>query len=259
MDSKHHVYDTVSITDDPEESMSNTEVDESLMGDEKQWHPSGTDRRQRRKSTILMSLRSYRWLIDAAFLLVIVALLALLLLQERRRDASSASWQVGGDYSGAGPQFPTKIVKFEADMSFSPMNSSEFFEDKTLALWNTLMPAGTGYGTENQTFFTTSMTHQLHCVYMMARIYSGVVANMSAALPDDYHFHFLHCVDYMRQAVMCSADLAMEPHEPSDSDDMGPADGGWNGHHVCKDYKQVIGYLEGQIADGVRVVLPIDD
>lgn len=25
-------------------------------------------------------------------------------------------------------------------MAFSPLNSSEFFEDKTLALWKTLMP-----------------------------------------------------------------------------------------------------------------------
>ena len=34
----------------------------------------------------------------------------------------------------------TKIVKWEANMDFVPKNASEFFEDKTLALWNTLMP-----------------------------------------------------------------------------------------------------------------------
>ena len=28
---------------------------------------------------------------------------------------------------------------------------------------------------------------------------------------------------------------------------------------VCKDYSQVMGYLGSQIADGVRIVLPIDD
>ena len=32
-----------------------------------------------------------------------------------------------------------------------------------------------------------------------------------------------------------------------------------NNQAVCKDYGQVIDYLEGQISDGVRVVLPIDD
>lgn len=96
------------------------------------------------------------------------------------------------------------------------------------------------------------MTHQLHCVvsfdtiestcpcqrfvnkfwqYMMARIYSGVVSNITESLPDDYDFHFLHCVDYLRQSIMCSADLALEAHEPTDSDDLGPLDGGWNSHH----------------------------
>lgn len=30
---------------------------------------------------------------------------------------------------------------------------------------------------------------------------------------------------------MCSADLTMEPHSPSDADDNGPLDGSWNGHH----------------------------
>lgn len=71
---------------------------------------------------------------------------------------------------------------------------------------------------------------------MMARIFSGMAMNNTQPipadlLPDDWHFHFLHCVDYMRQSVMCSADLAMEPHEPDEADVTGPLDGGWNGHH----------------------------
>jgi hypothetical protein len=68
-------------------------------------------------------------------------------------------------------------------MSYAPKNMSKFFTSETLAKWNKLMPGtlsghsprcldgsanflivGTGYGLPNQTFFTTSMTHQLHCV-----------------------------------------------------------------------------------------------
>ena len=30
---------------------------------------------------------------------------------------------------------------------------------------------------------------------------------------------------------MCSADLALEAHDVIDSDDLGPLDGGWSGHH----------------------------
>ena len=46
---------------------------------------------------------------------------------------------------------------------------------------------------------------------------------------------------------MCSADLAMEPHEQTDPDDNGPLDGSWNGHHVCKAYEHVMPYLEGEL------------
>lgn len=110
---------------------------------------------------------------------------------------------------------------------------------------------------------------------MMARMYAALEGNMRHTLPDDYHTHYLHCVDYLRQGIMCSADLTMEPHEQTDADDNGPLDGSWNGHHgkqlliqsrygadketVCKDYSHVIPYLEEQIDEGIRKVLPIDD
>jgi hypothetical protein len=66
---------------------------------------------------------------------------------------------------------------------------------------------------------------------MMGRIYSGILANVTESLPTDWHSHFLHCIDYLRQAIMCSADLALEIHGPNDADDLGPLDGGWNGQH----------------------------
>ncbi|KAK7741807.1 hypothetical protein SLS53_004871 [Cytospora paraplurivora] len=91
------------------------------------------------------------------------------------------------------------------------------------------------------------------------RIFSAVLGNTTDVLADDYLTHYMHCTDYLRQAIMCAGDMAMEPHIPTDGPDNGPLDGGWNGIHVCKDYSQVLNYLEGQIEDGVRVVLPIED
>jgi hypothetical protein len=66
---------------------------------------------------------------------------------------------------------------------------------------------------------------------MMARMWSGVMSNITQGFPEDYQSHYLHCIDYLRQAIMCSADLALEAHETSDTDDLGPLDGGWSGHH----------------------------
>lgn len=97
----------------------------------------------------------------------------------------------------------------------------------------------------------------------MGRVYAGVTNDRLEELPEDYHTHFLHCIDYIRQGIMCSADVALEPHSPAD-EDLGAKDGGWNGLHgkfpckacrarvrpdnltVCKDYSQVIEYLDGE-------------
>jgi hypothetical protein len=66
---------------------------------------------------------------------------------------------------------------------------------------------------------------------MMARVYSGVSSGIQEKLPSDYHAHFYHCIDYLRQAIMCSADVALEPHDLNDPDDLGPLDGSWGGRH----------------------------
>ena len=82
---------------------------------------------------------------------------------------------------------------------------------------------------------------------MMTRIYSGIVSNNMKAIPKDYHFHFLHCADYVRPGIMCAADVALEGHEPSDADDLGPLDGGWSGHHGETSFAYDIrGFLRGE-------------
>ncbi|KAK0120278.1 hypothetical protein ONS95_011684 [Cadophora gregata] len=256
-------YKNIYISDehDHEEVLSTTEVDESLMGDEKPLQ----DRRISKTQSCMDTIRSFRWILDTSLLLIIIGLLLLIRHEWAQRETLPASWQVGGDYTGAGPIFPTHTQKFTSSPSFAPLNATQFFDPSTLTLWNTLMPPGTGLPAHDLThiFFTTSMTHQPHCVYMMARIFSGMVLNTTEVIgegmiPEDWHFHFMHCVDYMRQAVMCGADLAEEPHEPDDLE-AGKLDAAWGARHVCKDYGAVTRYLGDQILDGARVVLPIDD
>ncbi|KAI0148564.1 hypothetical protein GGR57DRAFT_474752 [Xylariaceae sp. FL1272] len=255
MGSRNTQYEAVSTTEDQDKLLPPTQFPPSFTG---KWQTtdSNADDTLRRRT----GLRSYLWFFDTALLLAIAGLLLLLVLRDQWREPkSSTSWQAGSDFSGTGPEFSTRVVKWEADFSFAPRNATDFFSDDTLSRWQTLMPAGTGFGEAGQPFSTTSMTHQLHCLFMMGRIYAGVTTDKTETLPSDYHNHFLHCIDYLRQAVMCAGDMALEPHDPSDPDDLGPKDGGWNGHHVCKDYSQILGYLENQISEGVRIVLPIDD
>jgi len=288
MDRKNAEYKNVSLQDDPEEARSSTEFDDSHINDEEEWKtrqtrsPRSQDWHEPKYRTrnILSTFQLWRGLIDTCLLLIILALLVLLLRKESIPTQQNVL-QVGGDYTGAGPQslspslttspFPsradrnpvsTKIVKWNADAAFVPNKTADFFSKQTLAKWNTLMPANAGWdsaGDSDIGFSTTSMTHQLHCLFMMGRIYAGVTENMTSRLPHDYHAHFLHCIDYLRQAITCAGDTALEPHSDLDSDDLGPLDGSWQGMHVCKDYGEVLGYLVGQIKEGVRTVLPIDD
>ncbi|KAJ2891287.1 hypothetical protein MKZ38_000621 [Zalerion maritima] len=280
----------------PELSRSSTEVDGSLMGEDieeldQSWNGS-TKRRARTgrsRNKIISKLQSYRSLLDTILLVIIIFLLLLLLLMQRETATSASSCssssspsssssqsqpqsssspspelqlqlQLGGDFTALSPAVSTSILKFSPDFSFVPSNASGMFSSQTLSRWRTLMPKNSGWsGPTDKTFFTTSMTHSLHCLFMMARTYAAVVDGETGALPADHHRHFFHCVDYVRQGVMCAGDIAMEGHLPQESSDFGPLDGGWNAHHVCKDYDQVLSFLDEQIEQGVRMVLPIDD
>lgn len=98
---KGPIFETMSLTDDQEELLSSTEVDESLMGDEKQWHSQELQTRKRSKmNAFMIAFESYRWLVDTILVLVIIGLL--LLLWSLRQQSPSSSWQVGGDFTGAG-------------------------------------------------------------------------------------------------------------------------------------------------------------
>lgn len=139
MEPSKPVYDTVPLADDHDhdESRSSTEVDESLVGDDHHWP---TKRKRRSRNGCISALKSYRGLIDTFLLLVIITLLAILVLRNEAVPVSAQTRQVGGDYTGAGPIFSEKVVKWEADMSFVPSNTTGFFSNETRARWNTLMP-----------------------------------------------------------------------------------------------------------------------
>lgn len=101
MNNKSKQYDTVWSADDPdqEEFLSETDVEE---GQEKQWHTDEKPTRRRGKAQqSWATLKAHRGLIDTSLLLVIIVLLSLLLL---RRPQQLERRQIGGDYTGEGPE-----------------------------------------------------------------------------------------------------------------------------------------------------------
>lgn len=93
----------MSITDNQEELLSSINVNKLLMGDEKQWCSPGLETGRRlKRNRFTIAFGSYRWLSDAFLLFVITGLL--LLLRDQSKEFPLSSWQVGGDFTGAGPK-----------------------------------------------------------------------------------------------------------------------------------------------------------
>lgn len=97
---KSKQYDTVWSADDPdqEEFLSETDVEE---GHEKQWHSDEPTRRRGKAQQSWATLKAHRGLIDTSLLLVIIVLLSFLLF---RQPQQLEKRQIGGDYTGAGPE-----------------------------------------------------------------------------------------------------------------------------------------------------------
>ncbi|KAF2469428.1 uncharacterized protein BDR25DRAFT_157868, partial [Lindgomyces ingoldianus] len=47
--------------------------------------------------------------------------------------------------------------------------------------------------------------------------------------------HWTHCFDYLRQVLMCSADVTLENLKTDGGAFLGAVDG-WGTQHMCRDY-----------------------
>ncbi|KAL2814808.1 hypothetical protein BJX63DRAFT_391661 [Aspergillus granulosus] len=96
--------------------------------------------------------------------------------------------------------------------------------------------------------YLVSMYHQLHCIAVLKRTVS-VMENPNNTL---LYFpttgqkifggmdleHSNHCVEYLRQAVMCSGDLTLEPAEIIDGQ-VSHSVSGWGVEHQCRDWDYI--------------------
>lgn len=112
----------------------------------------------------------------------------------------------------------------------------------------------------NNTVFTTSMTHQLHCLYTILNAYNTMSVTLDSPFikvnPIQQPWHVNHCFEYIRQAIMCAGDVALEGAATTfplglNGEDQGGSDG-WDAKHVCKDYSQITKYLEKETINHVK-------
>jgi len=111
-------------------------------------------------------------------------------------------------YSYVGDDFPSTLpVKSLGEISMTIEESLRFRlqDDPSIAQsWVSSLPQGIGFvrlGPEKRAF-AISMFHELHC---LLEIHQVIVQR---AGPNK---HVQHCLNYIRQGVLCSADLTLEP------------------------------------------------
>jgi hypothetical protein len=110
---------------------------------------------------------------------------------------------------------------------------------------------------ENAQVYGIAVTHQYHCLKLIRENFHGLVTRNKAAMEEliiasDKSMdlppkvdHIFHCIDYLRQTVLCNADTTVEGQshtEPTHIDGYGPL-------HECRNWvsatpkKKVTGVL----------------
>ncbi|KAK0706208.1 hypothetical protein B0T26DRAFT_788870 [Lasiosphaeria miniovina] len=165
----------------------------------------------------------------------------------------------------------TKLVTFQPDESY---NDDPLGPDGLLSPWSKLSPPGKGHVRVDDPSawklsggyplndpahsaaeeYTVSVFHQVHC---LAAIKSKV-----SKLQDWYHGendkeylafalsqehmrddHIYHCIDYIRQAIVCCGDTTLEKSRTVDGKIVQGVDG-WGVEHQCRDFKAIFAYGE---------------
>lgn len=102
--------------------------------------------------------------------------------------------------------------------------------------------AGGGY------MATTMGTHQIHCLhYIWQDHHRAVIPETLQTMedvPELYELHYEHCVDYIRQSLMCNFDTGILPYNwVLDHDNPTP---NANTMHRCVNWDALQGWLESR-------------
>lgn len=86
----------------------------------------------------------------------------------------------------------------------------------------------------SQDAYMVTGIHQLHCLRVILSTYGALRLEGTNDVDDA---HLAHCFDYLRQGLMCSVDTSLE----GNSTEYGE---GWGSVHVCKDYSNVVNWID---------------
>ncbi|KAH8897176.1 hypothetical protein GQ53DRAFT_760356 [Thozetella sp. PMI_491] len=98
--------------------------------------------------------------------------------------------------------------------------------------------------------YTISLFHQIHCLAVIKSRLSLLhewyretndKEYLNVALNQVEDEHIYHCVDYIRQAIICNGDTTLEKSRAVNSKPVRGVDG-WGVTHECRDFDAIFAY-----------------
>ncbi|RDW90547.1 uncharacterized protein DSM5745_02322 [Aspergillus mulundensis] len=183
-------------------------------------------------------------------------------------------WRVTGGLARSCAAMPSlSTLKLPMGTRKVIFNANHTFVDdpktnpRTVDAWNSIMPVGyggilltpdqypvtsnhrTSYKEDHWAF---TVYHQIHCLYHIQKAYYNLIRspNTSDAVKSVQETqgktHVPHCIDYLRQSVLCSADTTLEPMDPNGRT------AGWDTEHICADYAALMAWTEEHRSDDFK-------
>uniref|UniRef100_L2GBR2 Cyclochlorotine biosynthesis protein O n=1 Tax=Colletotrichum fructicola (strain Nara gc5) TaxID=1213859 RepID=L2GBR2_COLFN len=225
---------------------------ESLLPHMFQGHKKGRQPWQKQKRLCMPFL----WLLAGSVLGALVPWL-IGMHQSRRGQDHGFHFVPQTDPIGFFPPISHKIQYFEKTSEYISNHSSPESLQKVKKLWEKLIPSGEGFlyiSDEEATKydFPTLINYKVppeHGVpgkplrgkaYLIMAEYDRLYQGLS---PGDDFTHVDHCIDWIRQSLMCAGDVAL-------SGNMGPVTGHWYQFpHVCKNWDEVYDFMDRRHVD----------
>ncbi|KAI0418349.1 hypothetical protein F5X98DRAFT_337826 [Xylaria grammica] len=138
------------------------------------------------------------------------------------------------------PGHVKSVFRYQKPFTLAPDNNSS-------VLWSSLFPRGDGFVQHPEISpvpTCLAVYHQLHCLDAIRHGYWAAVDGVKPA----HHgrpAHVRHCIDYLRQSLMCHADTNVEPIQA----DLGGVTG-FGSEKTCRDYGRVTAWAETWRARG---------
>ena len=121
--------------------------------------------------------------------------------------------------------------------------------------WRYGLPPGIN-GRQDVDEYGVAVFHQLHCLGVLRQGWFAFLADLDPVTENKYaHLGTaaaIHCFEYLRQSVMCSADTTIESVSYWGFDGKVHGAHGWGVQHQCKDWDAVWDWTEKHHAESNR-------